>query len=76
MAKQKYFGGFATEAVICKENDMFFKSEKKKSSAPIFMAVGALAALGAWCIFTKGRELVMNILPASCTCHGEEDNKG
>ena len=37
---------------------MFFKNEKKKSSAPIFMAVGALAALGAWCVYKKGKECV------------------
>ena len=51
---------------------MFFKSEKKKSMAPLFMTVGALAAVGVWCIFKKGRELVTNMLPSTCTCH--EDN--
>lgn len=50
---------------------MFFKSEKKKSSAPLFMAVGALAALGAWCIFKKGKELITNMLPEPCECKGD-----
>ena len=45
----------ANAVMRSKEKNMFLKSEKKRSSAPLFMAVGALAALGAWCVFTKGR---------------------
>ena len=51
---------------------MFLKSEKKKSNAPLFMAVGALAAVGAWCIFKKSRELINKMLPDSCACRCEE----
>ena len=57
-----------------REKYMFFKSEKKKSTAPLFMAVGALAAIGAWCVFKKSRELINKMIPESCASHAENDN--
>ena len=57
-----------------REKYMFFKSEKKKSSAPLFMAVGALAAIGAWYVYKKSRELVNKMLPESCAPDMEKDN--
>ena len=52
---------------------MLFKSEKKKSSAALFMAVGALAVVGACSIFKKGRDVAMRMLP-SCVRSTDENN--
>ena len=53
---------------------MFFKSEKKKSTAPLFMAVGVLATVGAWSIFKKSKELINKMLPEQCVHNTENDN--
>ncbi|MBR5817664.1 MAG: hypothetical protein IKY62_03350 [Clostridia bacterium] len=51
---------------------MFFKSEKKKSHAPFFIAVGALAVIGAASIIKCGKELVCCMMPV--TVESEEEN--
>ena len=51
---------------------MFSKGEKKKSIAPLFITVGALAAVGARSIVKKGRSLIDKM-----TCrHTDKREKG
>ena len=37
---------------------MFGKGERKKSSAPIFLTIGALAVIGAASITNKGKRMI------------------
>lgn len=40
---------------------MFSKNEKKKSNAPIFLTIGALAVVGAASITNKGKKMINSV---------------
>lgn len=52
---------------------MFSKSEKKKSMAPVFLTVGALAAVGARSIVKKGKCLINKM---TCRRHTDKSAGG
>ena len=41
---------------------MFGKSEKKKSTAPLFLTIGALAVIGAASITSKGKRMMCTMM--------------
>ena len=56
-----------------RRSNMFSKSEKKKSTAPLFLTVGALAVIGARSIVKKGKCLIDKM---TCRRHSDKSAKG